>query len=104
MSARDACPADWWPLFRQCHAHSPNQKLVAAFLASYADFADGSNAHPGRERLADETGLSVRSVERHLSTLVRDGWIRRTAQGGGRGGSPRHAADAYQLVVPARHL
>lgn len=74
-------------------------KGIALLLCTYAD-RNGTNIHPGEPLLARVTGLSDRSVRRHLSRL-RDTYclIERVSRGwsGGRGGDQ---TDQYRLVVP----
>lgn len=73
-------------------------RLVAAAMLKYAR-ADGTNAHPGRARLAEDLDLSVNTVDRALRLLIDVGWIVRTQSGST---SPRRNwADVYRLAVPS---
>lgn len=75
-------------------------KGIALLLSTYAD-RDGTNVHPGEPLLARVTGLSDRSVRRHLSKLRETYFlIERVSRGwyGGRGGDK---TDCYRLVVPS---
>ena len=72
-------------------------KLVAATLAQYADL-DGRRVRPGRERLAEEAGYSLKQVDRHLSKLREVGLIVRTRSGSANG--RRALADEYRLAIP----
>lgn len=72
-------------------------RLVAAAMVKYAR-ADGTNAHPGRARLAEDLGLSVSTVDRALLSLTEAGWIVRTQSGST--GPRRRWADVYRLTVP----
>lgn len=56
----------------------PLDKYLLMTLANYAD-ADGS-CFPSQSRLADDTGLSERSVRSHLDALEEQGLIVRTAR------------------------
>src|SRR5690606_11203231 len=66
---------------------------VLYVLATYADY-DGRNAFPGEARLAAHTGLSPRTVRRHLELARRAGWITRDETSGGRARA-RGLADRY---------
>lgn len=72
-------------------------RLVAAAMLKYAR-ADGTNAHPGRARLAEDLDLSVNTVDRALRRLIDAGWLVRTQSGST--GPRRKWADVYQLTVP----
>lgn len=72
-------------------------KLVAATMAQYAD-PDGTKVRPGRERVAEETGYSVKQVDRHLRVLRDLGLLKRVRFGSANG--RRQLADEYRLVIP----
>lgn len=72
------------------------EQAVAARLAEYAN-KDGSNAHPGAERLAVDCCTSAKTVRRALSWLIENGWVSTSHRGNRRLGH----ADVYQLTVPA---
>lgn len=72
-------------------------KLVAATMAQYAS-PDGSGVRPGRERVAEETGYSLKQVDRHLKTLRDVGLLKRVRLGSMNG--RRKLADEYRLVIP----
>jgi DNA-binding transcriptional ArsR family regulator len=67
--------------------------LVAVF--NYTN-ARGENAHPGEERLADDTGKSQRSVREHLKWLVDNGYLIKDKRGHGNGDGPAMAT-VYRL-------
>jgi hypothetical protein len=69
---------------------------VARALADYAN-TDGTNAHPGIQRLADDLNCSTKWVKTSLATLAETGWITRTS----RGRRKLSEADTYSLSVPA---
>jgi DNA-binding transcriptional regulator YhcF (GntR family) len=57
---------------------------------------EGESCYPGVETLAEETGLSRRTVQRVLRVLERGGWLE-VVRGGGRGRSSR-----YRARIPSR--
>ncbi len=67
---------------------------VLMLLYDYSS-GDGTNAHPGTERLARECGVSTRAVETALAQLVERGFIRVERPGGGSG-----YATVYRLTNP----
>lgn len=71
-------------------------KLVAFCLATYAD-RTGTNARPGRKRLAAECGVSRRTVERQLAWLQEKGLLAKTFDGQTAG--RRGLASVYRLVI-----
>lgn len=75
---------------------------VLFMLGTYAD-ANGRNAFPGETRLSADTGLSARTVRRHLDTARQAGWITRDETSGGRSRG-RGLADRYMLTIPHRHV
>lgn len=74
-----------------------NAKAVGLVAASYGN-ADGSSNHPGLTRLARDFDVDEKTIRRHLETLERAGWMRRTHAG--RAGLTRKDADDYQLTIP----
>lgn len=60
----------------------PSTKTVAAALSCYWNRQSLDNAHPGPERLADDTNLHVRTVKNGLAMLVAAGWLRRKYRAG----------------------
>lgn len=89
---------EWERAIRALPIRPPVRKLVALMVGTYAS-ADGTNAHPGEDRLAEECGITPRAVRGHLAALRDLGLIVRTFEGakGGR----RKLADVYALEVPA---
>lgn len=71
---------------------------VALTLSNYGD-SDGSNNHPGGERLASDVCKSVRTIRNSLAWLDEHGFITRTSVGNRT--APRGWADVYRLSVPA---
>ncbi len=79
-------------------------KLVAVRLADYAN-DDGSNVYPGVERLADECGISQRSVQRHLRHFENLGILVVVANaGGGRGRATEFRIDVERVTQLCRPL
>lgn len=86
-----------WQAFGASVGQALGRKAVAHAVASYSN-SEGENAHPGVTLLMRDTGLSERTVRRHLTDLVTLGWIACTAKGhSGRG---RNFADVYALRIP----
>lgn len=69
---------------------------VAHTLAGYGN-KDGSNCHPGVQRLVDDLCSSAPTVKRGLSWLAEHGWITIQQKGVRKLGQ----ADTYMLTVPA---
>lgn len=68
-------------------------RAVLLVIAAHAD-PDGSNAYPSTARLAEETGLSQRTVRRALRTL--EGLGELVVEEPGRG----HTANRYRVLMP----
>lgn len=85
---------DWERVIRRANLPTTT-KLVALLLATYAD-QDGTNVHPGVERLARVVGQSTRSVEKHLDKLRTVQLVVRTT----RANRYLGLADEYRLTVP----
>jgi Helix-turn-helix domain len=72
-------------------------RLVGLVLSTYMNMQGGS-AFPGASRLANDTGLCVRTVKKHLGRLVRTGWLVIVERGGLKGEKRR--ANRYQATFP----
>lgn len=70
-----------WKLVLNANIPDPTKKLVLMGMANHAH-PDGTNCYPSAARLSIYTGLTVRSVLRVQSSLIKDGLIRRTQRGG----------------------
>lgn len=78
---------------------TPSRRTVAVELLNYAD-ANGDNAHPGIDRLAEDCLLSRSTVKRNLEWLRENGWV--VEQSRGRKGANGHGwASVYSLTIPA---
>lgn len=77
MPARDTSLLFAWrdAVFSACGPETSTERLVAAALAQHMDAAGGS-CFPSVSRLAEETSLSRRTVQRALRSLEESGWIR----------------------------
>jgi hypothetical protein len=69
------------------------RKFILVALANFAD-AEGF-CFPGQDTLADMTGQDVRSVQRHLTALEKDGYIARKHRHKG----ARRTSDGYTLLA-----
>lgn len=86
----------WNRHVRGCTDLSAGQRLVVCALADYADYADGTNAHPGEVNLAAECGLTTRAVRGALARAQELRLIERTAAANVRTGR----AAVYRLLPP----
>jgi hypothetical protein len=82
-----------WQAVIRAAVLSSSEKLVAHTLATYAN-PDGSSIFPGIARLAIETKLSYRTVQRALKKLRDVGLIQKVRYGASRLGQ----SDEYRLV------
>lgn len=74
----------------------PGEKLVLLCLAEHENIAEGV-AFPAQARIAERTGLSVRSVQVHLKSLEQLGHITASAR---RGSKQQFKSHEYELHVP----
>jgi hypothetical protein len=72
--------------------------LVEVF--NYTD-ESGRHAYPGERRLAEDTGMSQRTVRDHLKWLAHNGYLFKGARGHGGGGRGRGIATVYAVALPA---
>ncbi|MDM1889032.1 hypothetical protein PP292_24445 [Mycobacteroides abscessus] len=78
-----------------CTDLSAAQRNVLLALETFADYLDGSNAHPGETNLAEICGLTTRAVRTALSRGCELGLIKKTANE-----NPRASrAAVYRLVL-----
>ena len=77
----------------------PMTRFVLLALATYMD-GGGRGAFPSQETLATDTGLTSRTVRKHLGIGERVGWIVKVRQGRhvGRGAS---YSNMYDAAIPA---
>ncbi len=76
---------------------SAASKTVLLALEGYADYRDGTGAHPGEQNLAEASGVDVRTVRRALATGRTLGLIQQTAPA-----NPKaHKSAVYSLTLPA---
>jgi hypothetical protein len=71
----------------------PNQKLVAMSLANHCH-DDGTEARPGKTLVAEETGLSTRTVQTMLQELIKADIIRIDRP------STQHRPPSYVFLLP----
>jgi hypothetical protein len=71
---------------------------VALTISIYMNERGGS-AYPGGTRLAEDTGLSLRTVRSALAVLEQSGWLTVVERGGATKGSKR-TATIYQAAIP----
>jgi hypothetical protein len=65
-------------MMAEVHAHSQAKGSARSVLLTLAFYArdDGTHAFPSMQRMADDTGLSVRHIQRLILALEEDGHIR----------------------------
>jgi len=76
-------------------------KMVALFLARCAN-GDADIAWPSQKRIADETGMSERSVRNQIDILEDRGWLIRTR--GGLSAGEKKRVSTYDLTVPKSEI
>ena len=87
---------EWRRYMFGCPDLTTAQRLVLLALETFADFPDGTNAHPGVAVLAEMCGLKTRAVEAALHHGRRLKLIERTARANPKAGK----AAAYRLLPP----
>ena len=90
----------WREALRRNSGLPPAVRLVGHVMADYADTATGKNVWPGARRLADETGLSLRTVTDHRQALVRAGYAVEESRGGSLKGGKRESSKFYLKIPP----
>lgn len=76
---------------------SASHKTVLLALEDYADYRDGTGAHPGEQNLSVAAGVDVRTVRRALAAGKTLGLIEQTAAANPKAGK----AAEYRLTLPA---
>ena len=71
-----------------------NHRRTLRHIAGYSDLKNGRNSHPSMKTLADATGYSVATIERHIAHLVACGLITVSKRKGKRGNY-----NVYSLVL-----
>lgn len=85
-----------WAKAMRGRVPKPADVAVARCLADYGN-KDGSNCHPGVERLATDTCLSTATVKRSLAWLAEHGWVTRERRAARKLGK----ADVWAVSIPA---
>lgn len=80
-----------------CKELSSTHKTVLLALEGYADYRDGTGAHPGEQNLSEAAGVDVRTVRRALAAGRSLGLIQQTAAANPKAGK----AAEYSLTLPA---
>jgi Helix-turn-helix domain len=93
---RAAPPLEWMRAVRDGLDLTQSRKLIAQHLATYAR-PDGSNAHPGWQKLAWSAHCSKSTVLRALNDLEKKGLIYCTERGSRSGRNGR--ANNYTLTL-----
>jgi len=74
----------------------PTTRLVLSALGKHMNKTGGS-CYPSYELLVEETGLSLRSVKRHMNLANNEGWFKRSEKKGHAKGWRRYD---YQATLP----
>jgi hypothetical protein len=91
----------WHAAARRDRALLPTARLVASAVADHLDWGS-LETFVGPARLAEETGLSVRTVKRALKALRGHGYLRQLSKGG----SPpdgRRVTSVHRADLPEKH-
>ena len=75
------------------------QMRVLLTMGTYADYKTGGNIHPGRQRLADDVGCSINTVDDSMKVFIDRGYVKLSQQGGNQ--VRKGFANVYQLTYPA---
>ena len=67
-------------------------------MSTYADSRSGGSIHPGKKRIADDTGCSRTTVDDAIRKFIERGYLRLTQQGGNQ--VRRGYANVYKLTYP----
>lgn len=67
-------------------------------MSTYADSRNGGSIHPGKKRIADDTGCSRTTVDDAIRKFIERGYLRLTQQGGNQ--VRRGYANVYKLTYP----
>jgi len=78
----------------QTSISNPQTRFVLVVLSNYAD--DGGQCYPSRETIQQKTGISIRSIQRHLNWLCVNGYISRKR---GRNKHAQFTANTYKLNI-----
>jgi hypothetical protein len=81
-----------------CESGLPSTVRLVLFTLSLYMNERGGSAYPGAKRLADDSGLSVRSVKSALAIALEAGCIVETFHGGSPVGGQRKASE-YRAVI-----
>lgn len=80
----------------------PTRKLVLLAVATHANKI--GKAWPSQARLADECGVSERTIRKHIAAAIEEGWLVRTRKGHKVGRAPEQSQTAeYLLASPNRN-
>lgn len=76
----------------------PTLRHVALTLSVDME-ADGTDGRPGAELLANQCGLTAKTVRSALTSLCAEGWLQLTEEGGRKGAV--RSPNVYRAVIPA---
>jgi len=91
----------WQKMIASIHGpESPTTRHVLLTLSLFMD-NDGGSCFPATRTIADNTGLSERSVCTHLELAANTGWIKKTERAGNGQAWKRHS---YEAAIPEKAL
>lgn len=97
ISLTEASRFDWLNAIRSEQGPSHPLTRFVLMMASLHMKDDGTSCFPSLALLAEETGLSVRTVKKHMKAAYVDGWLLRWKRRGGASGYNHYE---YRAMVP----
>ena len=74
---------------------SSTSRHILIYLSTWMDEA-GEGCYPSQERISKETGLSIRTISRHIEKLRFNGWLRKYVEWQGK----KQKRNTYYPKIP----